>query len=210
VDTKVKLRVQGLTNSQIQSGTYALVLAEENGPRRIPIIVGMAEAQSIALALEHIVPPRPLAHDLLFAFFRTFDIHLLEVYIYKFEEGIFFSELLFEKEGQQSRIDSRTSDAIAIALRVKCNIYASEKIVRECGIELDEPSTYEEDEEDLMYNPGPEDIADEMQLGKWLSLLDYSDLKSRLEDAVTHEDYEHAKIYRDELRRREKEGGYEK
>jgi bifunctional DNase/RNase len=210
VGTKVKLRVQGLTNSQIQSGTYALILAEENGSRRIPIIVGMAEAQSIAIALEHIVPPRPLTHDLFFIFFKTFDIHLLEVYIYKFEEGIFFSELLFEREGKQSRMDSRTSDAIAIALRAKCNIYTSEKIARECGIVLESPSIFNEDEveeDEETYNLEPEDIKDELQLRKWLNLLDYDDLKSRLENAVTHENYEYAKLYRDELRRRENEGG---
>ena len=93
MSTRIKLRVQGLANSQIQSGAYALILAEENGPRRIPIIVGTAEAQSIAIALEHIVPPRPLTHDLFATFAQAFNVILKEVYIYKFEDGVFYSEL---------------------------------------------------------------------------------------------------------------------
>ena len=87
METKIKLRVQGLTNSQIQSGAYALILAEENGARRIPIIVGTAEAQSIAIALERIIPPRPLTHDLFATFSKAFGVHLREVFIYKFEDG---------------------------------------------------------------------------------------------------------------------------
>lgn len=219
VDLKVKLRVQGLTSSQLQSGAYALILAEEKGPRRVPIIVGMAEAQSIAIALERISPPRPLTHDLFPSLFIAFDIHLLEVYIYKFEEGVFFSELLFERKGQQCRIDSRTSDAIAIALRTKCGIYTDEKIMQECGIEPDItnlPDDEDEDEEeeeydddDEIYNLEPEDIKDEQQMKKWLSALDNDELESRLEDAVANEDYEHAKMCRDELRNREAEGGSE-
>jgi bifunctional DNase/RNase len=189
----------------MRSGTYALILAEDNGQRRIPIIVGMAEAQSIAIALERIVPPRPLTHDLFFSFFKTYDIHLLEVFIHKFEEGIFYSELLFEREGRHSRIDSRTSDAIALALRAKCNIYISEAILREYGVVLEEASVFEDDE--LFYSLEPEEIKDDLQLKKWLSLLDDDDLKSRLEDAVTHENYEYARMYRDELSRREKEKG---
>ncbi|MDR1556331.1 MAG: bifunctional nuclease family protein [Tannerellaceae bacterium] len=217
---KVKLRVQGLTSSQIQSGTYALILAEENGPRRIPIIVGMAEAQSIAIALEHITPPRPLTHDLFSYFFDTFDIHLLEVYIYKFEEGVFFSELLFEKEGQQYRVDSRTSDAIAIALRVKCDIFTGETIIQECGIELEETILLDDEdeeneiddedddeEEDEICDLEPEDINNDVQMNKWLSMLEKKGLESRLNEAIINEKYEHAKMYRDELRRREAKGG---
>lgn len=217
MDTKIKLRVQGLTSSQIQSSSYALILAEENGPRRIPIVVGMAEAQSIAIALEQLSPPRPLTHDLFSLIFNAFDIHLLEIYIYKFEEGVFFSELLFEREGQQCRVDSRTSDAIAIALRVKCTIYTDEQIMQECGVELEEANIDEdeedeeemEEEEDEMDSLAPEDIKDDDQMNKWLSTLDNRDLKSKLEDAITHENYEQAKMYRDELLRRETEGGTE-
>lgn len=209
MDTRVKLRVQGLTNSQIQSGAYALILAEENGPRRIPIIVGTSEAQSIAIALEKITPPRPLTHDLFATFTKAFGIFLQEVFIYKFEDGVFYSELTFNDGERQIKLDSRTSDAIAIALRVKCNIYTTEQIVRECGIVLEEaPATEEEPEEedDYLLNMEPEDIKDETKLKKWLSLLDADELNDRLEEAITEENYEYAKLYKDELRRREEEG----
>lgn len=209
MDTRVKLRVQGLTNSQIQSGAYALILAEENGPRRIPIIVGTSEAQSIAIALEKITPPRPLTHDLFATFTKAFGIFLQEVFIYKFEDGVFYSELTFNDGERQIKLDSRTSDAIAIALRVKCNIYTTEQIVRECGIVLEEaPATEEEPEEedDYLLNMEPEDIKDETKLKKWLSLLDADELNDRLEEAIAEENYEYAKLYKDELRRREKEG----
>lgn len=209
MDTRVKLRVQGLTNSQIQSGAYALILAEENGPRRIPIIVGTSEAQSIAIALEKITPPRPLTHDLFATFTKAFGIFLQEVFIYKFEDGVFYSELTFNDGKQQIKLDSRTSDAIAIALRVKCDIFTTEQIVRECGIVLEEASASEEepeDDEDYLLNMEPEDIKDETKLKKWLSLLDADELNERLEEAIAEENYEYAKLYKDELRRREEEG----
>ena len=119
---KNKIKGSRLANSQVQSGAYALILAEENGPRRIPIIVGTAEAQSIAIALEHIVPPRPLTHDLFATFAQAFNVILKEVYIYKFEDGVFYSELEFSDGERSIKLDSRTSDAIAIALRVNCDI----------------------------------------------------------------------------------------
>lgn len=207
MDTRIKLRVQGLTNSQIQSGAYALILAEEDGPRRIPIIVGTSEAQSIAIALERIVPPRPLTHDLFSTFSRVFGITLHEVFIYKFEDGVFYSELLFEDGERQVKLDSRTSDAIAIALRVKCDIYTTEAIVRECGVVLEEvtlPADAEEEEDDLL-DMEPEDIQDEDKLKKWLTLLDIQELNERLQEAISEENYEFAKMYKDELRRREEE-----
>lgn len=207
MDTRIKLRVQGLTNSQIQSGAYALILAEEDGPRRIPIIVGTSEAQSIAIALERIIPPRPLTHDLFTTFSRAFGITLHEVFIYKFEDGVFYSELLFDDGGRQVKLDSRTSDAIAIALRVKCDIYTTEAIVRECGVVLEEVTVSEdaEDEDDDLLDMEPEDIQDEAKLKKWLTLLDTQELNERLQEAIAEENYEFAKMYKDELRRREEE-----
>ena len=197
VSTRIKLRVQGLANSQIQSGAYALILAEENGPRRIPIIVGTAEAQSIAIALEHIVPPRPLTHDLFATFAQAFNVILKEVYIYKFEDGVFYSELEFSDGERSIKLDSRTSDAIAIALRVNCDIFTSEEIVKECGVVLEDTLSIPADE--------PDEIKDEAQLKKWLSLLDIQEINERLEDAIADENYEYAKMYKDELRRREEE-----
>lgn len=206
MNTRIKLRVQGLTNSQVQSGAYALVLAEENGLRRVPIIVGTAEAQSIAFALEQITPPRPLTHDLFAKLLQTVNLRLLEVFIYKFEEGVFYSELVIESAGEQIRIDSRTSDAIAIALRMQCPIYTTEGIVRECGVILEDDSeadrqTAEEEDEQLE----PSDLTDE-KLNEWLSLLSAEELQERLDEAIASENYEFAKLYRDEQDRREREG----
>lgn len=141
MERRVKLKVMGITYSQIQNGAYALVLAEENGERRIPIIIGTAEAQSIAIRLEHLTPPRPMTHDLFASFAQGFGIRLREVFVYHYEEGVFSSELLFDDGTRQIRIDSRTSDAIAIALRTQSPIYTTEKIINEAGIIFqEEPS----------------------------------------------------------------------
>ena len=208
VDTRIKLRVQGLTNSQIQSGAYALILAEEDGVRRIPIIVGTSEAQSIAIALERITPPRPLTHDLFATFAQAFGVRLCEVFIYKFEDGVFYSELLFEDGIRQIRLDSRTSDAIAIALRVKCDIYTTPEIVRGGGVVLEDAvEEVDKDSDDSILAMEPEEIQDETKLKKWLSLLDADELSDRLDEAIADENYEYAKMYKDEIRRREEEGG---
>ena len=210
MENKIKLRVQGLTNSQVQSGAYALILAEEDGKRRIPVIVGTPEAQSIAIALEYITPPRPLTHDLFVSFATAFDIKLKEVYIYKFEEGIFYSELLFTDGKREIPVDSRTSDAIAIALRAKCDIYVSESIMIEAGVVLDEDvednaeEDFEDDDDDLMAMD-PDEIKDDEALKRWLGLIDDEELNKRLEEAVQDENYEHAKMYQDEIRRRKKD-----
>lgn len=215
MDTRIELRVQGLTNSQIQSGAYALILAEEGGLRRIPIIVGTAEAQSIAIALENITPPRPLTHDLFASFSRIMKVELKEVFIYKFEDGVFYSELLFTDGTREMRLDSRTSDAIAIALRMKCRIYTTEAIVRECGVVLEESQgPVGNEEEDDLFDEGfdayvtdldPEDLKNEEELIRWLGLLDKDSLRERLEEAIAEENYEYAKMYKDELHRREEE-----
>ncbi|WP_080905016.1 bifunctional nuclease family protein [Parabacteroides sp. Marseille-P3160] len=207
MDTRIKLRVQGLTNSQIQSGAYALILAEEDGVRRIPVIVGTAEAQSIAIALEGIKPPRPLTHDLFVSFVHAYEVRLLEVFIYRFEEGIFYSELLFTNGEREVRIDSRTSDAIAIALRMKCAIYATEEIMIHCGIviEVEESSASSDKEEEVAVKElAKEDLNDTEKVMRWLARLSDEELKERLKRSISDEIYEFAKIYRDELSRRGK------
>ncbi|MDD2438184.1 MAG: bifunctional nuclease family protein [Massilibacteroides sp.] len=206
MNTRIKLRVQGLTNSQVQSGAYALVLSEESGVRRIPIIVGTTEAQSIAIALEEITPPRPLTHDLFTHLMQTLDIKLVEVFIYKFVEGVFYSELVINSGSKLFRIDSRTSDAIAIALRMKSDIYTTETIVRECGVVLEEDAdkknlSSEEKEQRL----APTDLKDEEQMKQWLSVIPSEELQERLDEAIASENYEYAKIYRDEQDRRDRE-----
>lgn len=203
-DKRIKLRVQGLTNSQIQSGAYALVLAEE-GPRRIPIIVGMFEAQSIAIALEGINPPRPLTHDLFIAYTKATGYQMQEVFIHKFEDGVFYSEIVLTNDDNTIKIDSRTSDAIAIALRTNCDIYTTESIMRKCGIVLDENSNTDNNNDSLPEELTVDNLQDLNKLKNQLRSLKKKELEERIEKAVAKEDYEFAKIYKDELLRREEE-----
>lgn len=204
-EKKIKLRVQGLTNSQIQSGAYALVLAED-GPRRIPVIIGMFEAQSIALALEELTPPRPLTHDLFMGFIKSAGFRMKEVFINKFDDGVFYSEITLTDATREIRLDSRPSDAIALALRYNCNIYTTEAIMRKCGIVIDENIHDEEHEmEPLPEELTPDDLQDIAKLQKQLRILKKKDLRERIAKAVSEENYEFAKIYKDELLRREEE-----
>jgi hypothetical protein len=194
--TKVRLRVTGLTYSQTQTGSYALVLAEESGKRRIPIMIGAFEAQAIALHLEDLQPPRPLTHDLFKTFAHAFGIELKEVFINKLEEGIFYSELLFFSGQDIIRIDSRTSDAVALALRFKCPIYTTPQILDKAGIILEDRVKDEPEEEP----EEPEEFEEDA------SIRDRSldELKELLDEAIRNEDYEAASEIRDELKRREK------
>lgn len=146
---RIKLRVLGISYSQIQSGAYALILAQVDGPHRIPVVIGAAEAQSIALRMESITPARPMTHDLFVSFAHAFGVKLCEVFIYKFEDGIFSSELTFTDGDRQVRIDSRTSDAIAIAMRTNAPIYTTREILDETGFIMDEQiSDHESDDND--------------------------------------------------------------
>ncbi len=134
---KVKLNVVGITYSQVQSGAYALVLSEEGGPYRIPVVIGVAEAQSIAIKMENIIPPRPLSHDLIVGLSHAYGINLDEVFLYKFENGVFLSELRFSSDDRSVNIDSRTSDAIALALRTGAPIYTTREILEKTGFVTD-------------------------------------------------------------------------
>lgn len=185
---KVKLNILGLSVSQTQSGAYALVLTEEDGFRRIPIIIGPVEAQAIAIQLEELKPPRPLTHDLFKNMASAFEIALEEVVIYKLEEGIFYSELVCTNGKKQIRIDSRTSDAIALSLRFRCPIYTSEEILKKAGIIM----------EDHGFSPKQEEKGNEYQ--------NYSltELKRMQDEAISNEDYEKASQIRDEISRRKK------
>lgn len=194
---KIRLNILGLSVSQTQSGAYALVLAEENGERRIPIIIGPVEAQAIAIQLEGLKPPRPLTHDLVKNIALAFEIALIEVTIYKLEEGIFYSELLCEMGGKEVRIDSRTSDAVALALRFRCPIYTSEEILKKAGIVLTQ-----EDEESPVRSIFDDDY-DEPAISSY-SQYSAEELLELLDDAIKNEDYEKASIIRDELNKRKK------
>ncbi|RXE71917.1 hypothetical protein ED352_02990 [Muribaculaceae bacterium Isolate-002 (NCI)] len=153
---KIRLKVVGLTYSQIQSGAYALILGQIDGPYRIPVVIGAPEAQSIAIELEGIIPPRPMTHDLFESFTHAFGIKLLQVYIYKFEDGIFYSELTFSDGDRQIVLDSRTSDAIAIAIRTKSPIYTTSEILTATGFVLDsDTATLRSDSDDNAINAEP-------------------------------------------------------
>ncbi|NLB85429.1 MAG: bifunctional nuclease family protein [Bacteroidales bacterium] len=191
---KIKLEVLGLSYSQTQAGAYALILAVEGSQDRIPIIIGGFEAQSIAIELEKLNPPRPLTHDLFVDFAKNFDINLKEVLIYKFEEGIFYSKIYFEKDGNIKEIDSRTSDAVAIALRFKSPIYTTIDIVQKTGITLNFSEEKEEiskfEEETLIEKPSE---YESMTTAK---------LKTLMNKAIANEDYEKASLIRDVLKKR--------
>jgi bifunctional DNase/RNase len=208
MDTKVRLRIQGLTSSHTPNGPYALILSEESGLlRRIIVIVGMAEAQSIAIALERIIPPRPLTHDLFVTFLKTFGITLKEVFIHKFEDGIFYSELVLLDGEREVRLDSRTSDAIAIALRAKCGIYTTAEIVRECSVVFEqepEPAggSGGNGKKDYRQLPAEPKILDKEEIKQLLPIWKDRELEKKMEGAILEENYELAKIYQDELYKR--------
>ncbi len=137
-DNRIQLKVLGISYSQIQTGAYALILAQIDGPYRIPVVIGATEAQSIAIRMENIIPPRPMTHDLFVSFAHAFGVKLKEVFIYKFEDGIFSSELTFSDGERQIVLDSRTSDAIGIAMRSKAPIYTTREIIDETGFIIEE------------------------------------------------------------------------
>jgi bifunctional DNase/RNase len=202
--SKIRLNVLGISYSQTQTGAYALVLAEEAGKRRIPIIVGGFEAQAIAIQLEGLKPPRPLTHDLFLNFSKTFKIELIEVTIYKLEEGVFFSKLTCDDGKNIIEIDARTSDAIALALRFKCPIFTTEEIMQRAGIILDfdkesaskSAPSGDSKEHDIKVENKPQ--------SEELKSIRMQDLKSMLDEAIRDENYERASLIRDEINRRKK------
>jgi len=197
----IPLTIKGISYSQTQSGAYALVLTEMEGTRTLPIIIGAFEAQSIAIALEkEIKPPRPLTHDLFKTFSERFEIHIKQVIIHKLVDGIFFSSLICEKGGVEEIIDTRTSDAIAIAVRFQAPIYTYENILDKAGIYLKI-----EEEIAIKENLNPEVVAvklEESLKSSGLSSLPLKELNRQLNEAVANEDYELAAKIRDEISKR--------
>jgi hypothetical protein len=196
---RVKLAVVGMSLSQSQAGAYALVLADESGEHRMPIIIGPIEAQSIAIQLEGLIPPRPLTHDLFRKLAISFEIYLAEVFIYKLEEGIFYAELVCIRNGEQVVIDSRTSDAIALAIRFDCPIYTTRAILERAGITVD--SDQEHDQEEWPQSLSDEPLKSKHEYGKYTS----AELSEMLAHAIKAEEYEKASAIRDEITRRKKE-----
>ena len=200
----IKLTIKGISYSQTQSGAYALVLSEMEGKRTLPIIIGAFEAQSIAIALEkEIRPPRPLTHDLFKTFSERFQITVKKIIIHKLVDGIFFSSLVCEREGVEEIIDTRTSDAIAIAIRFLAPIYTYENILDKAGIYLkvEEEISIKEILEPETINVNLEE-TDSTKPSSDLSAFSIKELQEQLNNAVTNEDYETAAKVRDEISKR--------
>lgn len=201
---KIKLNIVGLSYSQTQTGAYALVLGEEEGNnRRLPIIIGGFEAQAIAIELEKMKPSRPLTHDLFKSFADSFEITIKEVVIYNLVEGIFFAKLICDNGAKEIEIDTRTSDAIALAVRFECPIYTHEFILSSAGIileeGLDEDALEGETEEESESN-----TSELAEAAKQDTDMSTQELEVLLEKAITEEDYERASEIRDELNKRGK------
>jgi len=195
---KVRLNVLGISYSQTQSGAYALVLNEENGERRIPIIVGGFEAQAIAIQLEGLHPPRPLTHDLFLNFATAYKINITEVIIHKLEEGVFYARLVCDNGVDATTIDSRTSDAIALALRFGCPIYTTEEILQKAGVVIDFEKESPATKQTRTEKPLSKKIKEESEF----TFLDIDELQKALEEAISQENYERASLIRDELNKR--------
>lgn len=205
MDDRIRLKVMGISYSQLQSGAYALLLSEENGPHKIPIVIGSSEAQSIAIKMEGIIPPRPLTHDLFVSFAHAFGVKLTEVFIYKFEDGIFYSELTFSDGSRSVQLDARTSDAIAIAMRTHTPIFTTPEVVSETGFildenEVDDNSSDQKDIDEDAEIPGVDYFAEPK-----LENYAIEELERTLMQLTEDENYEEAARVNEILQRKKKE-----
>lgn len=191
---KIRLEIVGMSYSQSQSGAYALILGEIEGNRRLPIIIGGFEAQSIAVELEQMKPSRPLTHDLFKNFADQYHIRVIEVIIDQFKQGVFHAKLLCVHNNEETLIDARTSDAVALAIRFKCPIYTVEKIMAEAGILMDDTKMEGKEEEKSFTERKESEFSD----------YTLSELEKLLKKAVEQEDYERASVIRDEINVRKK------
>lgn len=200
---KIKLEILGLSSSQSQTGSFALVLGETEGNRRLPIIIGMFEAQAIAIEIEKIIPNRPMTHDLFKSFANSFHFHVEEIIISDLKEGVFFARIVCSDGLNKTEIDARPSDAIAIGLRFDSPIFTYESILSEAGIVL---TDQEEEEERVETKPEPKSKP-KKESGKKTVGDDYKNysvekLNEMLKEAIDKEDYERAAKIRDELSKR--------
>ncbi len=190
----------GLSFSQTQSGAYALILGEEGGYRRLPIIIGGFEAQAIAVELENMTPSRPLTHDLFKNFARAYEIEITEIIIYNLKEGVFYSKLICTDGNNKHEIDARTSDAIAMAVRFNCPIYTYEFILSQAGVAMDDENLPIESQS----TPVKEKSREKKKMPAEFSSLSEEELKESLMRAIDDEAYELASKIRDELNKRKK------
>jgi hypothetical protein len=200
---KVELEIINITQGFTQHHSYAVVLGEVKGKRRLPIVIGAAEAQAIAVAIENMPPVRPLTHDLFKTMMDTFNITLSEIVITNLMDGVFYSKLVCIFDGEEHEIDSRTSDAIALAIRFSCPIYIYGNILETSGIVLMEESETDENlvAEELS-GATPSSLSEKSKTD--CSIYTQKELEKLLQDALTNEDYEKAATIRDELNKREK------
>jgi uncharacterized protein len=189
---KIELEIVALSHSATQSHSYAVMLGEVNGVRRIPIIIGGNEAQAIAVALERMVPGRPLTHDLMRNMMVAFGVHLQEVYIYKLEEGVFHAKLVCNSNDGTVEIDSRTSDALALAIRFDTPIFTNEKILKDAGLLMNETTTGR-----ISGN-----VVEEPKPANKMLALTIEELEEQLSVVLENEDYIEAAKIRDEINRR--------
>lgn len=196
---KIKLEILGLSPSQSQTGTFALVLGEELGNRRLPIIIGVFEAQAIAVQIENIIPNRPMTHDLFKSFAEALNYTLKEIIISDLKEGVFYAKIVCQDGLKDVEVDSRPSDAIAIGLRFNAPIYTSEAILAEAGIVSSSLSKEEDEENDDFIK---ESIRPKGSFTEQLQEMQNDELQKLLEDALTREDYEQAAKIRDEMGKR--------
>lgn len=188
MEQRVRLRVMGISYNQLQSGAYALILAQVGGPYRIPVIIGPSEAQSIAMRIENVTPPRPLTHDLFVSLAQAYGVRLREIYIYRFEDGIFYSELTFTDGQREIVLDARTSDAIAIAVRTGCPIYTTREILAETGFVMEETTSAPDDTDPATELDGVHDTFREPRLEQYT----IEELERTLEQLIQEERYEEA------------------
>ncbi|MBQ4398535.1 MAG: bifunctional nuclease family protein [Bacteroidales bacterium] len=192
---KVNLEIVGLTYSESSTGAYVLILGDKNSQRRLPIVIGSAEAESIAVGIDHQRKGRPLTHDLFLRFAKEFGIEIMEVVINRFRDGVYYAMLVCKQGDDLTMIDARPSDAIAIAVRAGCEIYAYETVMDEAGIIMDDMEREGTDEPD----DGPINIGVDKSN---LDLLTIEELEELLQEAIDNEDYQKAAEIRDEINRR--------
>lgn len=195
---KIELEIVALSHSITQTHSYAVVLGEVNGLRRLPIVIGGFEAQAIAVALEKMQPSRPLTHDLMKNFMNAFNVDLLEIVISDLQEGIFYAKLLCSSDNDTVEIDSRTSDALALAVRFGCPIYTYEHILDNAGILMEDSAAARKKKTPTVTTTGSEAVSAREDL----KLMTLDELNTLLTDVLEQEDYLRAIAIRDEINSR--------
>ncbi len=203
-DEKIRLKVLGISYSHIQSGAYALILSQVGGPYKIPVVIGAAEAQSIAIRMEKIITPRPMTHDLFVSFAHAFGVKLKQIFIYKFEDGIFSSELTFADEERTVVLDARTSDAISLAMRTNAPIFTTKSSLDETGFLMEEVGEASDDAGSEPDGDSALGKADETGFNHEPKLEQYTveELERTLKKLIEAENYEQAAKVSDVLKRK--------